>query len=249
MISINLENNIDEVSKRLIKDFPRQLRKVIHPTINDTLFYTRKKLQEEIVDSFDNPTPYIKRSPRVIKADSQSLSGVVHIEDAPNKGNAPSKILQAEVFGGPRRHKKFEKALIYAGIMPADMFAVPGAAADLDQYGNIKGSQIVKILSYFRAFPEHGYRANSTAATRKRLKRGSKKKYGVLYFAGKPNKNLPDGVWMREIHGLGARIRPILIFVKRPQYQVAFDFFFTAEHYVRANIQRNFNWNLRKYYG
>ena len=89
--------------------------------------------------------------------------------------------------------------------------------------------QIVSILSYFRAFPDNGYKANSTAATRAKLKRGTKKRQGFELFVGAPaDGKLPLGVWQRTYFAQGSALKPLLIFVKSTRYNAIFDFDYTA---------------------
>lgn len=71
-----------------------------------------------------------------------------------------AKILRAQIEGGPRRMKRFERALERIGAKPAGWLAVPARDQRLDRYGNLSGGRVTAILSDLQAFREGGYRAN-----------------------------------------------------------------------------------------
>lgn len=153
----------------------------------------------------------------------------------------PNRYLAAQIDGGQRLNKRFENALIKAGVMPAGMQAVFAKRSDyLDAYGNLTGARINQVLSYFKAFPEVGFRANMTARTRERLKYGTKdrstggrkfakgRRFGFEYFVSDGSDGLHAGVWERNYPGgAGGKsfIKPILLFVNRVSYPRRFDFY------------------------
>ena len=196
--------------------------------------------QHEMRDVFDRPTPFTLSALRVVPATKTNLTASVEIKDSAAKGVAASKYLAPEVYGGRRDLKAFELALFHAGVLPPGHYIVPGEAAKLDAYGNISRGQITQILSYFRARLDVGYTSNATEKTRARLKKGSKRRYGIVYFVSKPGDRLPPGVWMREIHGLGSRVRPIMMFVTRAQYEAIFDFHYVIERTAQEVLPKEF---------
>jgi len=191
-----------------------------------------KRIQEaqvhEMRDIFDRPTPYTLSALRLKPATRSNLVAEVKFKDEATKAIAADKFLAAQVTGGERRAKRFERALQAVGAMPQGMRAVPGKFAELDAYGNMKPSQIVQILSWFKAFPETGYRANMNDKGRARLAKGSKKKniMGYAYFSGRINGQL--GVWKRIGFALGSAVRPVLIFVESTLYEPRYDFEYVA---------------------
>ncbi|MCX7178961.1 MAG: hypothetical protein NTX56_09380 [Proteobacteria bacterium] len=132
--------------------------------------------------------------------------------------------------GAQREWKGFEKALMRVGVLPANMAAIPGDGAPLDQYGNIPRGFMIQLLAYFSAFRESGSLQNMTDKTRGRFERRlSKKAAGALqFFAVKDNKSgrgLHPGIWQRVnySHGTSA-VKPIIIFGKgRPTYRKFID--------------------------
>lgn len=230
-----------------------EAKQAMAEALNDAAWEGRRVLQQEVERSFDRPTPYIRRSIQVSrKATPDKLEAVVSAEYMGGKGIEPEKILQAEIFGGPRRPKRSEVALRRVGILPDGYFLVPGQACPLDQYGNVKGSFIVQLISYFQAFGEQGYRANMTDRRKAKLRnkgkteRGYATTMGVRYFIsyGKlrsgPTEHLHPGIWSAKgIHD--SNVEPILMFVKAPSYRKRLDFFGKP---VQAAIDK-FNPRLR----
>lgn len=206
--------------------------------MNDTGFEGRRAMQAEMAQVFDKPTPYILRSPRFKGATAQRLSVTIEPTYLGGKGIDPQKILQAQEWGGTRVDKRSEVALRRVGILPVGFQTVvpqspfPGST---DGYGNIKGSFIVQLLSYFQSFGEQGYKANMTDKTKGRVHRGTKKAAGRRYFVsygklrggarttakGDPDQRastLAPGIWAASGTG-GVVVQPVLLFVKRGSYK------------------------------
>jgi hypothetical protein len=201
--------------------------------MNTAGFDTRRALQQKARAVFDRPTPFITdRSLRVWeRATKDSLATTVGWDYIGGKGGDPAQTLQAQVSGGARPLKRFERALQRAGIMPRGTYAVPGGAAPLDAFGNIESRFIVQLLSYLSAFSEVGYKANITAKGKAKLARRARSEGGfvridgVEYFVSRgagqtrrgQQQHLPAGIWSRKgIHG--SDIQPVLMFVRRPSY-------------------------------
>ena len=191
-------------------------------------------------DIFDRPTPYTLSSTYLKPATKNSLVAHVKLKDSAFKAVPASKFLAPQITGGGRPLKRFERALRSVGALPSNMYVVPGEAARLDAYGNMSPGQIVQMLSYFRAFPEVGYRANITEKRKLSLAKGNRKRYGIAYFVGRPGGG-PLGIWQREIHGLGSRIRPVMIFVSRAYYEARFDFAGVAQKIIERELPAQLN--------
>jgi hypothetical protein len=197
-------------------------------------------IRREMVDSLDRPTPFTLNSVRQFGlATRDRLQTTVDFKTN-NTGQRPAAdYLRWQVDGGQRRLKAFE--LMLRSSIPAlgeGYFLVPGAGAKFDEYGNVARSQIVAILSYFRAFPEEGrgYKMNSTAATRARKRKGTRTKFGYRYFVGRPGGRGPLGIWQDVRIGPGVReLLPVFLFADRARYQPRLD----LETPSRLAIQRN----------
>lgn len=193
----------------------------------------------EIKDVFDKPTPWTINSVYMKAARKDRLQSEVGLKFDAGKGNAPEKYLRAQMKGGERRLKRFERALYLAGVLPADHFVVPGEGCPMDAYGNIKAAFIQQLLSYFKAFPEQGYKANMTDRRREALAKGSRQKPGVVYFVASRG-HLHPGVWARYPFSKGSALKPVLLFVKWTNYEAAFDFNYVAKTEIDRVWKRNF---------
>lgn len=227
-------------AKRYLFNVQKQARYATAVALNATAKDVQVAIQDEIRLKFVNPTPYIVKSIRVTSwANREKLEAVIEPKYIGGKGVEPHKVLAAEIFGGPRRMKKSEVALQRAGILPKGYITVPGDEAPLDGHGNIKGSFIVQLLTYFQAMGEQGYKANMTSRRKAQLaKRGVSEGgfrviNGVEYFVaygklrGGVTRHLHPGIWAKSgTHGVN--VRPILMFVRGANYKPRLDFFKVA---------------------
>lgn len=180
-------------------------------------------VRQEMVRVFDRPTPFTLASTFVRSATKAKLEAAVYLKTGGNKegGNAQDR-LGHQVLGGQRRFKRMEGALRQAGLLGNGEQAVPGKAADLDSYGNMSRGQITQILAWFQAFPEAGYKANSTQATRaKRAAGKAGKKYGTRFYYKRDRPG--RGIYKATQTGFGSAIQPVLMFVRRATYRQLLD--------------------------
>lgn len=201
----------------------------------------------EMKTVFDRPTPWTLNSTYIVPAKKDNLTATVWLKDewaVGSSGTPASKFLAPQIFGGQRNLKRHEKALEYAGILPSGMYCVPGQGADLDAYGNMRASQIIQIIAYFKAFGEQGYKANTTQERKDKMKKGTKKTRGYEYFVirERGRSRLKPGIYKRIGFGsFGAAIKPIIMFVKRPGYKPRFDFFGVGNKVADNMLVRNFD--------
>lgn len=196
--------------------------------LTKTAQHAQKAVIAEMPRVFDRPTPYALRGTRVKPANYKTgrLEASVEFKTDVSKGTPAEKYLQAEVFGGRRRLKRFEIALQRIGVLPSGMFILPGQAMRLDAFGGIPARTIVQVLSYLQAFGEQGYRANMTSEKRAKLAKGTRRKYGyelvVIRPSQKPQrggKQLAPGIWQRTSTGFGSSLQPLMMFVRPPMYR------------------------------
>lgn len=232
MMRLEYKDNIDQVMRQT----RRLARSKVPIAAAKALTFTAERVQDaevrELERVFRKPTRWTLRSIYKRSATPARLFSSVWIKDEGYKGTPASKYLQVHIDGGNRAHKRFEKALIHYGIMPADMYAVPGQRARKDSYGNMSRGQIVQILSALGAAERFsGYMANRTRNSAKRRKNQPD------YFVGRPGNGAgPLGVWQR----VGTGARPILIFVKRPTYKRRFDFYGVAKRTADKHFEALF---------
>lgn len=224
----------------------RQMAVASAKALNDVGFEVRRAMQDEMRAVFKDPTDYILRSPRVKMATPDSLSVTIEPAYMGGKGVDPQKILNAQAWGGRRRDKRSEVALRRARILPNGyQTAIPERPlpGSDDGRGNLKGSFLVQLISYFQAFGEQGYRANMTAKRKASLHRGSAKVAGRRYFLGGDHgqkvwtvengepvlkavgvrkSHLAPGIWAAYGPG-GKQVAPVLMFVRQGTYTPRLD--------------------------
>ena len=228
--------------KLLAEDkFPVALAKAC----NDTAFLIRDAEMQTMREVFKKPKEQTIRNIRVFKGNKSRPGATVAFSQIYDG----EEYMVAEVEGGQRAMKRSEKAFGH--------FYVPGIGAQLDDYGNMKPSQIVQIMSYFRLMVENGYSAN---------RRNKIQKSGVQYFKlDVKTHNLAAGIYMRVDKSMGqmvvakalsekhkgktrAQIKaefrkalnrgviPVIIFVSHaPDYKAIFPFFEVAARVTSDN--------------
>ncbi|MFZ3286203.1 MAG: hypothetical protein WA191_05090 [Telluria sp.] len=238
-MSIDVSNAIAQLTARTTAG-PKQVKFAARVALTRSIVKAKGALEHEMRDVFSNPTPFTMSSLYVRPATATNLSAEVKLKDFAAKATPASKFLSAQIKGGQRSQKRFERALQSVGALPPGYRIVPGAAAKLDSYGNMSRGQIVQILAFFRAFPEAGYKANMTSQGRAKLARGSKSKQGFAYFAGRPGDRLPLGIYQRITFARGSAIKPVMIFVRSAIYQPTLDFEYVAEKTIQTEFAGEF---------
>jgi hypothetical protein len=222
----------------------RKIPTITKAALNDAAYLGTQKTKAALASSFDRITPWIRNSVRYKKATPQKLEAMIDFEQWGNKtAVTAAMVLAAEIYGGRRKLKRHEIALQRAGILPAGMAIVPGPAADIDQYGNMRAAQIVQIVSYFKAFGEQGYRANMRDGG-KRLARDNKRTgaRGFAYFVlQKPHGKLHPGIYQRYTFAAGSAVKPVMYFVRVPAYRQRLDFYDIAQKAAEPEFHRAFS--------
>lgn len=237
MLTLDFQTDVAQALKKLYTLTPEQLAKTVATAMNRTMSTIVSKERARIAQVFDRPTPYAVRAPYAISAKPDNLIGFISTGDgrSPGKGTPANRFLGPEIYGGDRNLKRFERALASKGILPSGLYCVPSKEAAsygiIDQYGNIKRSFIVQVLSGLQAFSEVGYLANRSAK--------SKRKQRQQFFAvnGNSPRGLPLGIYQR----INRSFRLVIAFVSEPHYRKRFDYFeiaqSTAERFFISDLK------------
>lgn len=221
------------------------LPSLLAKALNDTALTLRKSTKTEMSSIFDKPTDYTLRSVKVFPATPQKLQTEIAPTYPGGKGIDPQKYLDAEVTGGGRREKRSEIALQRVGILPLGMQTSipkrPYPGSD-DGRGNLKGSFLQTLISYFQAFSEVGSKSNMSKKKKAKMaditkfssirsRKTLKLTRGVEFFVSNGERvdgknrarHLQPGIYARTgIHG--SDIRPVLIFTRLGVYAPRLDF-------------------------
>lgn len=227
---------IDSITK-LADQFGRQGKFAMAKALTQTATAVRDEAKREMLRAIDRPTPYTLSALRLLPAKVGSLSASVWFKDeAPGGGTPATRYLLPQVEGGGRNIKRFEQALQITGHMPKGWYAMPGAGANLDRYGNISRGQVVQILSQLRI--------QLVAGSERRMGIGAKgiaaqRKAGGRFFVVPPGQRVAPGIYQREF--MGRNVTPVVIYVKNaPRYQRRYDFYGTAQRVAAAELRPRF---------
>lgn len=222
MVAISVQHDLHKIKAELSKVEREQIPFATAQALTKTAQAAQAAVKQEMSSVFDRPTPFTLNSTFVKPATKANLEAQVYLKDEGNKAGGSAKVrLEPQLVGGQRAFKRMEGALRHAGLLGNSEQAVPGAAAELDAYGNMSRGQIVQILAYFKAFPESGYKANTTQAKKDKMAKGTKTKMGVRYFLKRDGRG--RGIYKATQTGFGSAIQPVLMFVRRAQYRRRLD--------------------------
>ncbi len=253
MSLLRIEVDPGNLAQRVFTDIEKeQIPFATRQATNAVAFQMREEWRKQAMRQFDRPRALTLNAILYHKAvKGQRDYAEVYVRDEAFKGTPPAKYLQAQVNGGERKLKPFERLLRDKGILPAGEFAVPGKGAQLDSHGNIKAAQITQILSQLGA--QNDPQQNTTEASTARRRNKRVKSRGEEYFAPRrndPNRyrhaHLPLGVYERVQTGFGGAIRSVLHFVRQANYQPRFKVFEIAQRQWQVLMPFYFNRELAK---
>lgn len=251
-MNLSIDCNAEKVSAFLVDIAQKQIPFATLRTLTQLASKTRKAVYDEMDLVLDLPLKrFTLQSMGVTPATfARGPVSTVFLKDDPLKRQ--DKAFGHLFRGGERRWKNMEGALLRKGLMPSGMYAVPGEACPIDQYGNIPASFVRSILSYFQALNE-GNMLQKTKDLKSKKKKDPKtgfmRTYGKEYFItlgrGRPNeRHLAPGIYSRTAtHGVD--ISPIIMFVKKKKpYRKYIDLHLLGERVLNQNKEQFFAQNL-----
>lgn len=279
-MKFNLARPVTRLRARIV-GFPKQQRFAAMLALNDTAYEIRRAEQVAMKAVFDRPRPVTLSAIQVqpaglngpeVRIAKNGLSagfrggakGLFALVYASDYIFDSEKTLGPEVFGGGRTSKASERRFTGIGVLPAGWAMVPSTrlladSSKTDAYGNVRGTFVRRLLSYFAAFNSAGFTANSSQRTKDRLaKRGRSAGGfatidGVVYFISRGlgertgargwrngrEQHLPAGIWAkRGIHG--SDVWPVFLFVRPPRYGVRLRFHVIAETAAQRSFPQRY---------
>lgn len=262
MVTISIKHDLDKMTRHLSDLAKNQIPYAAARALTKTVQGAQADARAKLVGQLDRPTRYTTESIYIKPATKKKLEAMVYVKDNGTLQKSGMKS-QADVLGhlfggGKRRHKNFEGALMRRGYMSRGEIAVPGGACPLDAYGNIPASFVIKMLAYFQAFGENGYKANSSAKNRSRMEKKMGRAAGgagVQYFISRGpgnwfgggswkngrNQKLPRGIWQRTSFGHGSSVKPVIMFVNEGAYKRFFDLPAIAQRAINEKFPSEFS--------
>jgi hypothetical protein len=213
MITVSVKHDLDQLVRKL-KVRADQVPFATAVALTRTAQIAQARIEDAFPRVFDRPTPYTQKSLYLKPATKTRLEALIKLKDDAGKGTPAAKYLLAQIIGGKRNYKRFEMSLYLKGILPQGYYAVPGQGAQIDAFGNMNRGQIIKVLSALKAAERvSGFMANRTETSKKRRKNLPE------YFVAPVGGHLYPGVYQRFKFAMGNAIKPILVFVKPPEYK------------------------------
>lgn len=198
---IDVKINFGGLEKELA-DLPRQIRFGVARGLTKTATDIRGKAREDMQRVFDRPRDWTLNSMYVEKATRDNLTAAVGVkgQDRMRASVTPERTMQPQVFGGDRGQKRFERALVSLGALPAGWVVVPSQSVPRDAHGNLDGKYLRKVLQVIpKAGPVQPKRAVSRA-----------RKQGGQYFVQPVGRRgLSPGIYFRELAMRG--VTPIVL--------------------------------------
>jgi hypothetical protein len=228
MLTLDIRSNVAQRMRELTnleKQFaPIATAKALTFTAETVISVQRWKMTRV----FSNPVNWTLNSLYLKPATVRDPEASVYFKDFAPKGVPAGKYLYPQIHGGTRATKSTERKLY--PFMAGYRFAMPGAGAKLDAHGNMKGSDLVRILSQVNAL---GGGANISPATKKRNKRR-----GIdSYFIPRPGSNLRLGVYKRT----GRGVMPVLVFTSSATYKPRYPFYELGLATAKAQFPQHFD--------
>ncbi|TRO38567.1 hypothetical protein EQ832_11980 [Pseudomonas sp. ALS1131] len=195
---------------------PDLANRALADALNHTANQTKPPLRAAMESVFDNPSPWVLNSIRIINARPDNLEAVVTVkDDLGGKGRGFDEWFSPQVYGGNRLIKGSEKMLRERGILPAGSFIVPTRWTPLDSRGGIRRSWMTQVLSGLSTFSLAGSDHNATDS-----RRSAAKGHAKAFFVIKRGKR-PIGIAERR----GKEMQVVLQFTRSaPTYRERFDF-------------------------
>lgn len=206
----------------------RRIRLSVAAALTRTAVKIKAAEVELMQRKLDRPKPFTLNSLQVKPATLDKPEASVETKEG--FGSVPAgRFLSPLVEGGTRRMKSSELQLVTRGT---SSYYVPGEFADLDQYGNIRGSVISKILSQLKLRRD----ASQNATSSKRS--GAKRKSQAFFLKG----NIVF-LRVREYPAKGDRedqTKPYLFLINAPRYKPILPFFDVAQEVTDQHLATEF---------
>jgi len=244
LIKTSITTNFQSVTARMNNAAQNQVPFAVATALTRTAKRVEDAEVHEMRDVFDRPTPYTMSAMRYVPAtasrpeawvgfDVQRITDIRGQTMSFSRGDTPaSKYMAPQVEGGSRRWKRFERLLQMAGHLPQGWYAMPGAGARLDAYGNVSKGQIIQVLSQLRITAVSGFTRNMSDDARKQI--AAQRKAGGRFFVMPVGSRVQPGVYQREF--IGRTITPVFIFVRRATYRPRLDFYGIAQRVAEKRL-------------
>lgn len=247
MVAINIKSTANRARSEL-NNIQKQVDFATANTINTMAFNSKAEIDKQIKTKLRRPTRYAQRAIEVKKGNKRTLIATVQVQT--RQGQAETL---AHLFaGGKREGKAYEGVLRRLGALPRGMYTVPGKAAPINAFGNIRKSfidRMIKELSSKR-IPTETTSTLAPGIWRRLSERGKRSKRTGRRVSGQK-----AGLFVvhKQSKGSGRRGkqqgRPpeaVMLFVERPRYRRYFDMPDIVRDVIRKRFDAEFSKNFKR---
>lgn len=203
MLTISVTSDLEKQVSQWARIAGDQVPFATAVALTRTAKAAKEEVERQLPLLIDRPTAFTMRGFRLYPANKRTLLAVVDFRRSTSSKGGEKDYLSPIVYGGPRKIKNFERSLQRTGLLPAGYFAVPGAAAKIDGFGNMSRAQIGQVLA-------------SVGAAKAQKKRAAGRYFVVKDKQG----HLPMGIWMTSDK---RTVQPVIMYVKQPVYRATID--------------------------
>jgi hypothetical protein len=227
-IEMTFQQAVKKASQKLTKVQRNQLPFAIANALTQTAKGLVKEEQKEMRRDFHRPTKWTLNSSFYLPASKKDKvpTATFGLRQFATKSVPADRYLNPNIFGGRRNEKSSEKRLRQSGILPSGYLTAPGRDARVLQNGNMARGEITKLLAAVGSLGGD----SSTSSSRRRNK--NVRGYYVAYKGGK-------AVGIRH-RAKGSDSMKILNFIRSPNYKKRYDYYETANRYVKRTAVPNF---------
>ena len=206
-------------------------------TAQDVKAATQSMLERKL----DQPSRWTLNSVAIEPATKANLTARVFFKEWGGKGVAAGKYLVHMETGRQRAAKRFEAALIRAGVLMPGQRVVPADGSSFDSAKGNLGRRYTRLLSALRASSDPFQ--NASLRNINRTKSGRRKRSAYTAWVQRDDAGQAIAIWERGTFsearrdGSTARIhsgRPALIVINGARYAPTLDFHGVAARTVRA---------------
>jgi hypothetical protein len=226
--TVDMRNLERRLSVLRTKEIPSAIRN----TLNDLAMDCRKMIVAEIPRVFDRPVPIVRSMPRYVKTNNKELQSKLILTGFDRGGNkaSASYAFLPHLPGEPdtRRPKGLEPRLRRKGLLGGNEWLMPTPAAPLNAYGNVKPSEVARMIADLGAYQQAARDARNT-----KLSTLAKRKGGMRYIWIRRKSASQDSGIFRK---MGNTIVPMFVVTGEPRYSKRFRFAETVKKYAATKI-------------
>ncbi len=238
MLALSVQHDLDKLAERLDRlHQSRQIPFAAALAVTDVAYKARDEVRVKLASAFDRPVPLTRRAHfaqfagGARRASKDAPWATVGVVSEVSKGTPPARYLEAELAGGARKLKPYERQLQRAGVLKDGWYTVAARGAPLDRFGNISGPIINAALSYLRVSSDR-FQNRAVGKVKAKLRQ-----FFVVFpdqGALSNGRKLPPGIYMRTP---GGGFRSFVVFVRgAPNYGVRLN----VKRIVQMAVRRHF---------